>query len=316
MEESGQVAEREESVDWGYEEGVEWGLIFPDANGEYQSPINLNSREAKYDPLLLEIHLSPNYFVCRDCEILNDGHSVQILLKTKSMLVGGPLPRGHEFELHNVRFHWGRENQRGSEHTVNFKAFPMELHLIHWNTTMYHSIDEAVGKKNGIAIIALFVQIGKEHSGLKAVTEILQDIQYKGNSKTIPCFNPNTLLPDPLLRDYWVYEGSLTVPPCSEGVTWILFRYPLTVSQIQKFEQMCKITLFVYWGLNAILSSSCWLVLLSRAISTSASMFHSGHRTHVSLGDNYMQFSLHEKLWFLPLWKDFFFSLTDIFSLA
>ncbi|XP_025020955.1 carbonic anhydrase-related protein isoform X5 [Python bivittatus] len=108
-----------------------------------------------------------------------------------------------------------------------------KLHLIHWNATMYHSIDEAVGKKNGIAIIALFVQIGKEHSGLKAVTEILQDIQYKGNSKTIPCFNPNTLLPDPLLRDYWVYEGSLTVPPCSEGVTWILFRYPLTVSQVQ-----------------------------------------------------------------------------------
>lgn len=44
-----------------------------------------------------------------------------------AVLVGGPLPRGHEFELHDVRFHWGRENQRGSEHTVNFKAFPMEV---------------------------------------------------------------------------------------------------------------------------------------------------------------------------------------------
>uniref|UniRef100_A0A8B9N911 Carbonic anhydrase 8 n=3 Tax=Telluraves TaxID=3073808 RepID=A0A8B9N911_9AVES len=181
--------------------GVEWGLIFPDANGEYQSPINLNSREAKYDPSLLEVRLSPNYVVCRDCEVINDGHSIQIALKSKSVLIGGPLPRGHEFELHDVRFHWGRENQRGSEHTVNFKAFPME--------------------------------IGKEHVGLKAVTEILQDIQYKGKSKTIPCFNPNSLLPDPLLRDYWVYEGSLTIPPCSEGVTWILFRYPLTVSQVQ-----------------------------------------------------------------------------------
>uniref|UniRef100_A0A8B9BLV4 Carbonic anhydrase 8 n=1 Tax=Anser brachyrhynchus TaxID=132585 RepID=A0A8B9BLV4_9AVES len=181
--------------------GVEWGLLFPEANGEYQSPINLNSREAKYDPSLLDVRLSPNYVVCRDCEVINDGHSIQIALKSKSVLIGGPLPRGHEFELHDVRFHWGRENQRGSEHTVNFKAFPME--------------------------------IGKEHVGLKAVTEILQDIQYKGKSKTIPCFNPNSLLPDPLLRDYWVYEGSLTIPPCSEGVTWILFRYPLTVSQVQ-----------------------------------------------------------------------------------
>ncbi|NWI16364.1 CAH8 protein, partial [Crypturellus soui] len=213
--------------------GVEWGLIFPEANGDYQSPINLNSREARYDPALLEVRLAPNYVVCRDCEVINDGHAIQILLKSKSVLIGGPLPRGHEFELHDVRFHWGRENQRGSEHTVNFKAFPMELHLMHWNSTLYNSIDEAVGKKHGIAIVALFVQIGKEHVGLKAVTEILQDIQYKGKSKTIPCFNPNSLLPDPLLRDYWVYEGSLTIPPCSEGVTWILFRYPLTVSQVQ-----------------------------------------------------------------------------------
>uniref|UniRef100_A0A3B4WB83 Alpha-carbonic anhydrase domain-containing protein n=1 Tax=Seriola lalandi dorsalis TaxID=1841481 RepID=A0A3B4WB83_SERLL len=38
---------------------------------------------------------------------------------------------------------------------------------------------------------------------------------------------------DPLLRDYWVYEGSLTTPPCSENVTWILYRYPLTISQLQ-----------------------------------------------------------------------------------
>uniref|UniRef100_A0A7N5JZA7 Carbonic anhydrase-related protein n=1 Tax=Ailuropoda melanoleuca TaxID=9646 RepID=A0A7N5JZA7_AILME len=222
------------SRQWGVDPaGVEWGLVFPDANGEYQSPINLNSREARYDPSLLDVRLSPNYVVCRDCEVTNDGHTIQVILKSKSVLSGGPLPQGHEFELYEVRFHWGRENQRGSEHTVNFKAFPMELHLIHWNSTLFGSIDEAVGKPHGIAIIALFVQIGKEHVGLKAVTEILQDIQYKGKSKTIPCFNPNTLLPDPLLRDYWVYEGSLTIPPCSEGVTWILFRYPLTISQLQ-----------------------------------------------------------------------------------
>ncbi|XP_069813650.1 carbonic anhydrase-related protein [Dendropsophus ebraccatus] len=222
-----------EKQEWGYVEGVEWGLLYPEANGQYQSPININSREALYDSSLLEVKLSPNYVVCRDCEVINDGHVVQILLKSKSVLTGGPLPRSHEYELYEVKFHWGRENQRGSEHTVNFKAFPMELHLIHWNSTLYRNIEEALGQVHGIVIISLFVQIGKEHIGLKVITDILEDIQYKGKSKTIPCFNPNTLLPDPLLRDYWVYEGSLTMPPCSEGVTWILFRYPLTVSQSQ-----------------------------------------------------------------------------------
>lgn len=64
--------------------GVEWGLVFPDANGEYQSPINLNSREARYDPSLLDVRLSPNYVVCRDCEVTNDGHTIQVILKSKS----------------------------------------------------------------------------------------------------------------------------------------------------------------------------------------------------------------------------------------
>lgn len=95
--------------------------------------------------------LSPNYVVCRDCEVINDGHTVRIILKSKSggcsdgfmkkwpggsteglllllpVVTGGPLASGHEYELHEVRFHWGKENQRGSEHTVNFKAFPMEV---------------------------------------------------------------------------------------------------------------------------------------------------------------------------------------------
>ncbi|XP_061112380.1 carbonic anhydrase-related protein-like isoform X2 [Conger conger] len=190
-----------DTLQWGYQEGVEWGLLFPEANGQNQSPINLISREALYDPNLLQVRLTHNYLVCRDCEVINDGHTVRVMLKSKSVVTGGPLPSDHEYELHEVRFHWGKENQRGSEHTVNFKAFPME--------------------------------IGKEHLGLKAVTEVLQDLQYKGKTKIVPCFNPNTLLPDPLLRDYWVYEGSLTTPPCSEKVSWILYRYPLTVSQIQ-----------------------------------------------------------------------------------
>lgn len=47
------------------------------------------------------------------------------------VVTGGPLPSDHEFELHEVRFHWGKENQRGSEHTVNFKAFPMEVESSH-----------------------------------------------------------------------------------------------------------------------------------------------------------------------------------------
>ena len=74
--------------------GVEWGLLFPDANGEYQSPINLNSREARYDPSLLDVGLTPNYVVCRDCEVINDGHTARIILRSKSGEI--TLPQDHQ----------------------------------------------------------------------------------------------------------------------------------------------------------------------------------------------------------------------------
>lgn len=54
-------------------------------------------------------------------------HPVLFPVTFVSVVTGGPLPSDHEYELNEVRFHWGRENQRGSEHTVNFKAFPMEV---------------------------------------------------------------------------------------------------------------------------------------------------------------------------------------------
>ncbi|CAH1779940.1 unnamed protein product [Owenia fusiformis] len=234
-----------------YKWSSDWGVNFPEANGDNQSPINLNSREAEYDETLNENSLSFNYVLCRETDIINNGHTSVMYLRykadgafrsdltatPKSTVCGGPLKQGCEYELAEFRFHWGKEDSRGSEHTVNFKAFPMELHLIHFNTTLYSSLEQAMGKPDGIAIIALFIQVGKEHSGLRLLTEHLEDIQYKGRQKTVSAaFNPTCLLPDPMLRDFWCYSGSLTSPPCCESVTWILFRYPLTISHTQMEE--------------------------------------------------------------------------------
>jgi len=60
------------------------------------------------------------------------------------VVTGGPLPSDHEYELHEVRFHWGKENQRGSEHTVNFKAFPMEVHTVVKTQTLTEREEKAV----------------------------------------------------------------------------------------------------------------------------------------------------------------------------
>ena len=62
---------------------AEWGLNFPDANGESQSPININSREAVYDSLLQESQLKFHYVLCRETDICNNGHTVVTYPKYK-----------------------------------------------------------------------------------------------------------------------------------------------------------------------------------------------------------------------------------------
>ncbi|XP_048735800.2 carbonic anhydrase-related protein-like isoform X1 [Ostrea edulis] len=241
--------------DYMYARASEWEEKYPAAAGQSQSPINLVSNNAKFDPVLLERPLAINYFTSRETDILNDGHNVIIFPKNRgvetsirmdpsarSVVSGGPLPSGSEYELSDIRFHWGRYSTRGSEHKVNGKAFPMEVQLVHWNATMYPNFEEAVGKEKGICIMSLFVQIGKENMGIRALfPESLAEIAYKGRQKTTNApFNPVGLLPEPDLRDYWTYEGSLTMPPCFEGVTWILFRYPMMLSaeQIDDFRRL------------------------------------------------------------------------------
>ncbi|KAL8559398.1 hypothetical protein ACOMHN_045195 [Nucella lapillus] len=239
-------------------EHADWGLYFPEATGSRQSPVDLVSCDAQYEELLANTPLQFNYATSRETDILNNGYTLVIFPRAKQVdpqvahrfdhspshttsVSGGPLPQGMEYELAEIRFHWGRENSRGSEHTVNGKAFPMEVQLVHWNTRNYESIEDAVGRPNGIVIVTLFTQLGREHHGLRLITDALEDVQYKGRQKTLTApFNPGSFMPDPQLRDFWTYEGSLTTPPCSENVTWILLRYPLMVShsQMEDFRRL------------------------------------------------------------------------------
>ncbi|KAL8608336.1 hypothetical protein ACOMHN_042203 [Nucella lapillus] len=245
----------------GSQEHADWGLYFPEATGSRQSPVDLESRAAHFEDSLANCPLQFHYASSRETEILNNGYTLVVFPRFKqvdshsqvvgnrsgvhaphmSCITGGPLPKGMEYELAEIRFHWGRENTRGSEHTVNGKAFPMEVQLVHWNTRLYDSVESSVGRPNGIVIVTLFTQLGKEHHGLKVITDALEEVQYKGRQKTITApFHPGSFMPDPQLRDFWTYEGSLTTPPCSENVSWILMRYPLMLShsQMEDFRRL------------------------------------------------------------------------------
>ncbi|XP_013371724.1 PREDICTED: carbonic anhydrase 7 isoform X3 [Chinchilla lanigera] len=197
---------------WGYgqDDGPSnWHKLYPIAQGDRQSPINIISSQAVYSPSLQPLELS--YEVCTSLSITNNGHSVQVDFNDsddRTVVTGGPLEG--PYRLKQFHFHWGKKHEVGSEHTVDGKSFPSEMHLVHWNAKKYSTFGEAASAPDGLAVVGIFLE---------------------GTKAQFSCFNPKCLLP--ASRHYWTYPGSLTTPPLSESVTWIVLREPISISERQ-----------------------------------------------------------------------------------
>ncbi|XP_019405502.1 PREDICTED: carbonic anhydrase 13-like isoform X1 [Crocodylus porosus] len=225
---------------WGYDEHngpSRWKEVFPVANGDRQSPIDIKTTEAKYDPSLCPI--SPNYDPTSAKVILNNGHSTSVEFddaENKSVLRGGPL--AGTYRLRQIHFHWGSSDDAGSEHAVDGMKYAAELHVVHWNADRYSSFVEAARQPDGLAVMAVFLKIGECNPQLKKITDRLDAIRAKGKQALFTNFDPSCLLPRSL--DYWTYCGSLTVPPLLESVVWIVLREPISVcsEQLAKFRSL------------------------------------------------------------------------------
>lgn len=136
------------------------------------------------------------------------------------------------FVLEQFHCHWGCSDGRGSEHTVDGKSYAGELHLVHWNKSKYSSFAEAASKPDGLAVLGVFLDVGKSHPELDKVAQLLPFITHKGDRVTLQeALDPSKLLPEN--KAYWTYLGSLTTPPFNESVIWILFKNPVELSPEQ-----------------------------------------------------------------------------------
>ncbi|XP_067290884.1 carbonic anhydrase 2 [Pseudorasbora parva] len=227
------------SHDWGYADHNgphKWCETFPIANGSRQSPIDIQTSGASYDEKLKPLTLQ--YQPSTSLDIVNSGHSFQVNFaddNDSSTLTGGPI--SGKYRLKQFHFHWGASDDKGSEHTVNGKCYPAELHLVHWNTK-YPSFKDAVDKPDGLAVVGVFLEIGEDNPKLQKVLDALHTIKCKGSQNPFTNFDPTTLLPKSL--DYWTYLGSLTTPPLHESVTWIVCKHTISVSsaQMKKFRSL------------------------------------------------------------------------------
>ncbi|KAK3520813.1 hypothetical protein QTP70_032379, partial [Hemibagrus guttatus] len=145
---------------------------------------------------------------------------------------GGPL--SYTYTLQEIRLHFGSDDTHGSEHLINGNAFPGEVQLIHYNQDLYLNYSEAEKSPHGVAIISLFMKISEPTNPflLRMLSrEIITRITYKHDAYELTGLDLEELYPE--TWRFITYEGSLTVPPCLETVTWILMNKPVYVSHIE-----------------------------------------------------------------------------------
>ncbi|MYD99266.1 MAG: carbonic anhydrase family protein [Gammaproteobacteria bacterium] len=203
-----------EQVAWGYdaESGpAVWGCLSTDyalcALGKHQSPINL------VDPTPAAVAALAFNYRPTMLSIENNGHTVEVRSTNDNWIEVGD----DSYELVQFHFH------TPGEHTVAGQRFDMEIHLVHRN------------EAEELAVVGILVRRGNSHPLLELVAE---HIPGRGQVRTLQhtMINAADLLPTE--RRSFRYEGSLTTPPCSEGVRWFVLETPIEASaaELAAFE--------------------------------------------------------------------------------
>ncbi|KAK4002262.1 hypothetical protein OUZ56_004103 [Daphnia magna] len=228
---------------WGYKSTNgphTWAEHYAEAAGQRQSPIDIQTSDVTLDPRLSSRQLTWNWPKHTD-DVTNTGYCWKAHIHGEgSTLQGGPLKDTYQLEQYHC--HWGVNDSIGSEHTVDGKSYAGELHFVHWNTK-YGSFGEALKHGDGLAVLGVFVEAGKEHGEANNLIRALNNIKFKDETVKFADnleLDPSKLMPSNEPRPYWTYLGSLTTPPCSECVIWIVFKDPIQMSheQLEAFRAM------------------------------------------------------------------------------
>ncbi len=205
-------------VHWGYigEDGPSnWAKLSPEFSsckaGRSQSPINIDSSAIGADLPELEINYGNS-----PLKIINNGHTIQVNYEPGSFLT----INGESYELVQFHFH------HPSEHKIDNESFPMELHLVHRN------------HQGAFAVLGVLLKQGEENKTLESVWKAIPNTQAGKEVTSDVTINASNLLPTDLSS--YRYHGSLTTPPCSENVHWIVLQKPVEVSnlQVQTFAEL------------------------------------------------------------------------------
>jgi carbonic anhydrase len=203
--------------EWDYrkEHGPEhWGDLKPEFAtckvGLRQSPVDIQDTvKADLPPIEFDYGASP-------LRIVDNGHTVMATYGPGSSIRVGE----NHYQLKQLHFH------RPSENTIHGKRYAMEAHLVHTD------------ERGRLVVLAVLLETGQENA---LIREIWNDVpREKGKEEVRAGVQIRAAELLPAARGYYTFEGSLTTPPCSENVTWLVLRQPVEISaaELAQFSRL------------------------------------------------------------------------------
>ena len=217
-----------QEVHWGYdshdgpqhwgEMSAEWALC---TEGKQQSPIDLSDAQAyEIPPAVFDLPSAQMVEVLNQNEViqaLDNGHTIQINARTAETLTIGD----KSYELLQFHFH------APSEHTLYGEHLPMEAHFV-------HQADDGE-----LAVTGVLIAEGEKNPGVQPLWKHLHDEVGTPMAVQMPINFADAIFPE-TRSGVFHYQGSLTTPPCSEGVQWYIRQEPTEMSaeQIAEFQNI------------------------------------------------------------------------------